>query len=171
MMNWLTGNSTTCVRIRRNWLSVRVIRQGKPAKHYENSTEVVVQLDRTGKKKVVAVGREARSFSSSQVTDTAPQNAFDHPRLVIDDLEIAVATLVYFLQQAFNRQLFFAPSVIVHSLRELEGGLTSIERQLLLSLASQAGAREVFLFEGLQELSDDELLTSQPSDFQSKWKT
>lgn len=162
-------NTTTCVRVQRNWLSVRVVSQHRSTRQYENFTGVMVQTDGNGKKKVVAVG-QAAEITARSPNLTLRCNAFDHPRVVIDDLEIAVLTLTYFLQQVFDRTVVFVPRLIVQCQRELEGGLTGVERRSLLELAIQAGAREVFLHEATRELSDHELLTSRPDDFQSKWK-
>ncbi|HEY7885580.1 MAG TPA: hypothetical protein VIC08_11615, partial [Cellvibrionaceae bacterium] len=80
-------------------------------------------------------------------------NPFSHPRLLVNDFQIAETVLRYGVRQ-LHKNKWFAPSprVIFQPMEKLEGGITTIEERVFRELCLGAGAREVLLHTG-NELS------------------
>ncbi|UVE18842.1 rod shape-determining protein [Pseudomonas sp. LS44] len=118
---------------------------------------------RNGKREAVAVGHEAMNLQGRP--DIELLNGFEHPRSLLANFSIAEKTLQLFLRRLGPRSLFkAAPTVILHPLEHLEGGLTQVETRGLYELCRSAGAHQVQLWVG-RELSHEELRNRQfPAD-------
>lgn len=143
------------VQIRWGWLSVRWIHPRQPAREYKDTALVAIRDNGSLKPEVVAVGSEAANLAGGQVR---VDNAFDHPRVVIGDFDVALLTLREFVRRARRSSGIGKPRVVMHCLDPLGGGLTSVEARALVELAMRVGGGEVLLHCGPAELSDAEVL-------------
>ena len=106
-----------------------------------NEPSVVAIIERKGKKKVLAVGEEAK-----QMLGRTPGNITAIRPLrdgVIADFEVAEEMIKYFIRKVHNRRSFASPLVIIC----VPSGSTAVERRAIQESAESAGARRVFLIE------------------------
>ena len=106
-----------------------------------NEPSVVAIIEDKGKKKVLAVGEEAK-----QMLGRTPGNISAIRPLrdgVIADFEVAEEMIKYFIRKVHNRRSFASPLVIIC----VPSGSTAVERRAIQESAESAGARRVFLIE------------------------
>ena len=106
-----------------------------------NEPSVVAIVEHKGKKKVLAVGEEAK-----KMLGRTPGNISAIRPLrdgVIADFEVAEEMIKYFIRKVHNRRSFASPLVIVC----VPSGSTAVERRAIQESAESAGARRVFLIE------------------------
>ena len=106
-----------------------------------NEPSVVAIVEVKGKKKVLAVGEEAK-----QMLGRTPGNIHAIRPLrdgVIADFEVAEEMIKYFIRKVHNRRSFANPLVIIC----VPSGSTAVERRAIQESAESAGARRVFLIE------------------------
>ena len=106
-----------------------------------NEPSVVAIVEVKGKKKVLAVGEEAK-----QMLGRTPGNIHAIRPLrdgVIADFEVAEEMIKYFIRKVHNRRSFASPLVIIC----VPSGSTAVERRAIQESAESAGARRVFLIE------------------------
>ena len=102
---------------------------------------VAVAKDAKGKRRVVAVGKEAKEMlgrTPGSIVAVRPMKDG-----VIADFEITGEMLKYFIRKAHNRRTFLAPRIIVC----IPFGITEVEKRAVKESARSAGAREVYLIE------------------------
>ncbi|OQX74925.1 MAG: rod shape-determining protein [Campylobacteraceae bacterium 4484_4] len=102
---------------------------------------VAVQKTRSGKNKILAVGKEAK-----EMLGKTPENIQAIRPLkegVIADFEITEKMIQYFIQKTHNRKSFIRPRIIIC----VPYGLTQVERKAVKESAFNAGARDVILVE------------------------
>jgi rod shape-determining protein MreB len=102
---------------------------------------VVAIVNDRGKKKVLAIGEEAK-----QMLGRTPGNIEAIRPLregVIADFEIAEEMIKHFIRKVHNRRSFASPQVIIC----VPSGSTAVERRAIQESAESAGARRVFLIE------------------------
>jgi rod shape-determining protein MreB len=94
-----------------------------------------------GKKKVVAVGLEAKE----KVAKTAGNISSYRPLRdgVIDDFETTETMLKYFLSKPGIKSLFSRPRIVI----SLPYGVTDVEKKAVVDAGKSAGAKEVFLID------------------------
>lgn len=109
---------------------------------------VVVLGDQAGKVVFVAAGHEALSMALEEGMRRV--SVTDHPRVLIGDFALAEKYLQWLLRKAGGRS---SPRLVMQQRDCLEGGLTEVELRVLRELALGAGAREVLVVEGAQQLS------------------
>lgn len=101
--------------------------------------------------KVAAIGATANMLFERNF------NPFSHPRVIVSDFEVAEALLMHVFKLVSGAKYFrFAPEVIMHATDEFIGGLTDVEKRILKELALGAGARKVYIWEGV-ELSQEDI--------------
>lgn len=102
---------------------------------------VAVQIDRFGKRKVLAIGEEAKLMLGK----TPPNIKAIKPVQggVISDFEITEIMIKHFINKIHNRKSFIKPRVIIC----VPFGVTPVERNAVKESAMNAGAREVILIE------------------------
>ncbi|MFA7090902.1 MAG: rod shape-determining protein [Arcobacteraceae bacterium] len=102
---------------------------------------VAVQEDRFGKRKILAVGQEAKQMLGK----TPPNIKAVRPIQggVISDFEITEIIIKHFINKIHNRKSFIKPRVIIC----VPFGVTPVERNAVRDSAINAGAREVILIE------------------------
>lgn len=102
---------------------------------------VVVQNDRYGKNKVLAVGHEAKEMvgkTPGSIMAVRPMKDG-----VIADFDMTEKMIRHFIEKAHRRKALMRPRIIVC----VPYGLTGVERKAVRESAISAGAREVFLIE------------------------
>jgi len=106
-----------------------------------NEPSVVAIAEIKGKKRVLAVGEEAK-----RMLGRTPGNIRAIRPLrdgVIADFEVAEEMIKYFIRKVHNRRSFASPMVIVC----VPSGSTAVERRAIQESAESAGARRVLLIE------------------------
>ena len=106
-----------------------------------NEPSVVAIVDSKGRKKVLAVGDEAK-----MMLGRTPGNIQAIRPLrdgVIADFEVAEDMIKHFIRKVHNRRSFISPQVIVC----VPSGSTAVERRAIQESAEAAGARRVYLIE------------------------
>lgn len=108
-----------------------------------NEPSVVALAESGGKKRVVAVGEEAKLMVGRTPGDiTAIRPMKDG---VIADFNVAAEMIKYFIRKVHNRRSFFlSPPIVVICIPR---GATAVERRAIQESAESAGARQVFLIE------------------------
>ena len=117
-----------------------VIARGKGIVINEPSV-VAVQMTRGGRRKLLAVGKEAKEMVGK--TPESIQAIRPLKEGVIADFEITEEMIRYFIKKAHNRSSFIRPRIIIC----VPYGLTQVERKAVKTSAMNAGAREVLLIE------------------------
>ncbi len=117
-----------------------VIARGKGIVINEPSV-VAVQMTRGGRRKLLAVGKEAKDMVGK--TPESIQAIRPLKEGVIADFEITEEMIRYFIKKAHNRSGFIRPRIIIC----VPYGLTQVERKAVKTSAINAGAREVLLIE------------------------
>ena len=125
---------------------------------FEDVPQLAVDLTRK-RNKVLGFGGHSNLIASMSAGGVI-LNGFDHPRSIISDFEVAEKTLQLFLERvnAPKKKFFFVPTLIIHPLEKLEGGLTQLEARAFEDLGYRAKANKVFVWNG-RELKDEELLS------------
>ncbi|MDY0242167.1 MAG: rod shape-determining protein [Rhodospirillaceae bacterium] len=106
-----------------------------------NEPSVVAIAEEKGKKKVLAVGDEAKMMlgrTPGYIQAIRPMRDG-----VIADFEVAEEMIKHFIRKVHNRRSFASPLVIVC----VPSGSTAVERRAIQESAESAGARRVFLIE------------------------
>ena len=106
-----------------------------------NEPSVVAIINHHGKKKVLAVGDEAK-----MMLGRTPGNIEAIRPLrdgVIADFEVAEEMIKHFINKVHNRRSFASPQVII----AVPSGSTPVERRAIQESAESAGARRVYLIE------------------------
>ena len=106
-----------------------------------NEPSVVAIIDNRGRKKVLAVGQEAKDMlgrTPGHIEAIRPLRDG-----VIADFEIAEEMIKHFIKKVHNRRSFASPQMVVC----VPSGSTAVERMAIQESAESAGARRVFLIE------------------------
>ncbi len=106
-----------------------------------NEPSVVALAESGGKKRVVAVGEEAKLMvgrTPGNITAIRPMKDG-----VIADFDVAEEMIKYFIRKVHNRRSFVSPQIVICIPR----GATAVERRAIQESAEGAGARQVFLIE------------------------
>ena len=106
-----------------------------------NEPSVVAIAEEKGRKKVLAVGDEAKMMLGR--TPGYIQAIRPLRDGVIADFEVAEEMIKHFIRKVHNRRSFAAPLVIVC----VPSGSTAVERRAIQESAESAGARRVYLIE------------------------
>jgi rod shape-determining protein MreB len=143
------------VRIRPHLVSVKNVSRNA---FFEDIPQVAVTRTRK-RSKVLGFGARANLMASLSL-EKVVLNGFDHPRSIISDFEAAEATLRFFVQMvnAPTKKFFYAPTLVIHPLEKLEGGLTQVEARALEDMGYRTSASKVYVWNG-RELSDEEVIT------------
>ena len=106
-----------------------------------NEPSVVAIIDNRGRKKVLAVGQEAKD-----TLGRTPGNIEAIRPLrdgVIADFEVAESMIKHFISKVHNRRTFVSPQMVIC----VPSGSTAVERRAIQESAESAGARRVYLIE------------------------
>ena len=106
-----------------------------------NEPSVVAIAEVKGKKRVLAVGDEAKMMlgrTPGYITAIRPLRDG-----VIADFEVAEEMIKHFIRKVYNRRSFASPQVIIC----VPSGSTAVERRAIQESAESAGARRVHLIE------------------------
>ena len=114
-----------------------------------------------GGREVFAVGAIAREAVGH---DVSISNPFAHPRVVVHGFEIGQALLRFGIHSVLGNRLLLRPRLVLHPLRELEGGLTEIEARVLRELGFCVRAKSVALHVGAKLSAPDALALAERGD-------
>ena len=106
-----------------------------------NEPSVVAIIEHRGRKRVLAVGQEAK-----EMLGRTPSNIEAIRPLrdgVIADFEVAEEMIKHFISKVHNRRSFAHPQIIIC----VPSGSTAVEQRAIQESAESAGARRVFLIE------------------------
>ena len=106
-----------------------------------NEPSVVALSDEGGKKKVLAVGEDAKLMigrTPGNITAIRPMKDG-----VIADFDVAEEMIKHFIRKVHHRRNFVSPQIVICIPR----GATAVERKAIQESAEGAGARRVFLIE------------------------
>jgi rod shape-determining protein MreB len=106
-----------------------------------NEPSVVAIMNKNGKKKVYAVGKEAKEMLGRTPGDIEAIRPMRDG--VIADFEVAEEMIKHFIRKVHNRRSFANPMIIVC----VPSGSTAVERRAIQESALSAGARRVYLIE------------------------
>jgi rod shape-determining protein MreB len=102
---------------------------------------VAVQTGKGGKKKLLAVGHEAKKMLGKTPGNIEAIRPLKEG--VIADFEVTEKMIKYFIQKSHSRNNFIRPRIIIC----IPYGLTQVERKAVKESAINAGARDVILVE------------------------
>lgn len=153
------------VQIREQRLKITNLNTGRV---YNDAPLVAIETGPDGKKVVAAVGAAATQLSARGSIKVI--NPFSHPRTLLSDFMVAERLLMSAFQEVCGKSLLRpSPSVVMHPIEKLDGGLTAIEQKALRELAFGASARKVTVYEGEELCSrslDFDALTKADPDIQ-----
>ncbi len=143
--------TTVYVQIWEHRLKLTDIRTGKI---FDEKPLVAIEGKKEGQPVVVAVGNSAALAVGE---DVKVVNPFSHPRVLFSDFTVGERLLQYALGTILGKKFIAsAPTIVVHPMEKLEGGLTMIEIRAFRELAVSSGARDAVVYQG-QELQSDEI--------------
>jgi len=117
---------------------------------FDDEPLIALGKNKKGQDIIVGIGREVRKTDNS----ISIMNPFLHPRVLISDFEKAEKIMQHAIREVHKNYKYFRyyPSVVVHPMEKLEGGLTDIEDRAIRELMFGAGAYKIALYQG-KELS------------------
>ena len=115
---------------------------------FDEKPIVALETNSKGLVTIKAVGYKATVMSGNAISIINP---FSHERTLLSDFTLAERLLRYIFQKLHKGKLLrTSPTVVIHPMEKLEGGLTMIEDRAFRELALSAGARETVLYLGDQ---------------------
>ena len=106
-----------------------------------NEPSVVSMIEVDGKKKILAIGNEAKGMlgrTPGKIQAIRPMKDG-----VIADFEVAEQMIKYFINKAQSRKTITSPQIVIC----VPSGATNVERRAIRESADAAGARKVYLIE------------------------
>ncbi|MCC7386392.1 MAG: rod shape-determining protein [Deltaproteobacteria bacterium] len=140
MLKWLQGLFSNDLSIDLGTSNTLIYAKGLGVITNE-PTVVAVSRDRSGARKLVAVGRAAKEMVGR--TPEGIEAIRPVKNGVIADFESVSAMLRYFIKNAQNARALAAPRIIIC----VPVGVTEVEKRAVREAALAAGAREVYLIE------------------------
>lgn len=141
IFDWLLGFFSNDLAIDLGTANTLIYSKGQGIVCNEPSVVAVQNDSATGKRRVVAVGAEAKLMlgrTPESITAIRPMKDG-----VIADFEITEEMLRYFIRKAHNRKALLRPRIIIC----VPHGITEVEKRAVKESAESAGAREVYLIE------------------------
>lgn len=145
----LPGSSRCYLMFNRKTVRIRNLDSGRSLE-----TEPFVALDASGR--VVALGGEARDRRHEDALRVV--NPFDHPRTPCAHFAEGEILVRHMLKSVTgNSWLAAAPALVMHYTDDLKGGMTAVEARAFREMGLGAGARAVYLVDGPEPLSPQQL--------------
>jgi len=145
--------NTLYVEFSDEWISIKHVETGNTI---EDKPLLAIKQNKKGKNIVQAIGGEVELLQND--TTVSIHNGFSHPRVCINDFEIAHVTLMHFVRKALNKKIFIRPIMIMHPKRDFQGGLSQIEDRAIRELAEASGAQKCYVWVG-RRLKDLEMIS------------
>lgn len=139
-MNWVKGLFSNDLAIDLGTSNTLIFAKGIGIVANEPSV-VAVSRDRSGARKLVAVGRAAKEMVGR--TPDGIEAIRPVKNGVIADFDSVSAMLRYFIKHAHNSRALSAPRIVIC----VPVGVTEVEKRAVKEAALTSGAREVFLIE------------------------
>jgi len=140
VLDWLYGLFSNDLAIDLGTATTLIYVKGKGIVSCEPSV-VAVQRDVQGKRRVLAVGKDAKEMLGR--TPHGIEAIRPMKDGVIADFEITEAMLRYFIMRAHNQRPLVRPRIIIC----VPFGITDVEKRAVRESAESASAREVYLIE------------------------
>jgi rod shape-determining protein MreB and related proteins len=140
-------------------LTVRHLRWGKESVEFSDVPLVaVVEHPKLGPQ-VVAVGGAVKTHPRPLGPGEKLWigNGFGHPRTILGDFDCALMAVQHCVRQVHCGRRLISPSCVVQVLGNWDGGLTKLEKRGLQELGMASGARQVFLLDQPDRLTDEQL--------------
>ena len=139
-MNWIYSMFSSDLAIDLGTANTLVYVKNKGIMISEPSV-VAVQKDRSGRKKVLAVGKDAKEMLGKTPGSIVAIRPLKDG--VIADFDVCEAMLKYFIRKVHNDAGLVKPRVVIG----VPLGITEVEKKAVRESATSAGAREVYLIE------------------------
>lgn len=150
-------NATLSVRIRRRWLSVRLLTSRGCLGEYENMACIAVLQSDGAEGEVIAAGEDAALLEGQK--GVVVHSAFHHSRVFVSGVDATVRVLRHFIREACrDRWPLVRPRMVLHVQEQMEGGLTDVETVALVRIGLLAGAVSVIISQESGTLNDAEIL-------------
>lgn len=115
---------------------------------FDEKPIVAFEINGKGLVIVKALGNKASGMSGKEISIINP---FSHKRTLLSDFTLAERLLRFIFQELYKGKFLRpSPTVVIHPMEKLEGGLTMIEGRAFRELVLSAGAREAVLYLGSQ---------------------
>lgn len=99
-----------------------------------------------------------RHIESAKEIDVNAAEPYTSQRLLVGNFAVAETLLRKALKEFIGGKLFaLSPTMLIHPMEKIDGGLSQIEERALLELGLGAGARKTKVYLG-EELSDAEVM-------------
>ncbi len=119
----------------------------KYQKTFDEKALLAVSKDAKNRLKIIAFGDNVRSIPRTDGVDMIMP--FQHPRTLCSDFCSAEALLLQVVRSLCRRHILSPrPSIIIHPMEKLEGGLTPVENRAFRELALGAGAKRAAIYVG-----------------------
>jgi len=119
------------IRIRREWLSVRLITYGGAGHEFAGMSRVLLDHRIKGPATIGDEARDAFEYDHGVTMYTA----FNHPRAIISGFDVALVVLRQFLIKVNSDQQYLCADAVIQVIEPLEGGITDVEARTLKELA------------------------------------
>ncbi len=118
----------------------------KTGKEFDEKPYLLTRENGKGVKVIAAIGNNAQHATSSNEESINP---FSHPRFLLNNFFVAEKILQHAIYTLIGKfSLKPAPTIVIHPMEKLEGGLSHIEDRAFRELAVGAGAYEVVVYTG-----------------------
>ncbi|NQY38078.1 MAG: rod shape-determining protein [Alteromonadaceae bacterium] len=132
---------------------IRVV-DTKTGNTFDEKPFVLIRQKAKGEKVIKAIGKDAVYATSSNEESINP---FSHPRFLLSNFFVAEKLLQHAVYKLLGKfSIKPAPSIVMHPMEKLEGGLSQIETRAFKELALGAGAYNVVVYSG-ETLSNHEV--------------
>ena len=113
---------------------------------FDEKPFVLIQQNAKGQKLIKAIGNNAEYATSSNEESINP---FSHPRFLLNNFFVAEKLLQHAVHELLGKfSIKPSPSIVMHPMEKIEGGLSQIEERAYTELALGAGAYDVVVHTG-----------------------
>ncbi|CAA6811544.1 MAG: Unknown protein [uncultured Sulfurovum sp.] len=109
---------------------------------FDDVPNIAIDTKSNGEKYIVEVGKNAIFYQTKNQSVIKP---FSNPRILIDDYEVATLIIRFAIEKGLKQKKLFSPTIIVDIKRQFETDITLVERQVVIDVMHNAGAKEVII--------------------------
>ncbi len=97
-----------------------------------------------------------RNIDACKEISLSSESPFTTERLLIGTFTVAKTLITKGIKIIMGKQ-FFAPTILMHPIEKVDGGLSQVEERVLRDLAISVGAQKVVVWVG-HELTDNDVI-------------